>query len=374
MNNSLALSLSQASSKTYKTRLLLKRIICIYFVAFFVFVAASIIIANAAVTGLGIFFKRIFSGFPPELNEGDTVTEEHLQMLEWHERLAYYCLHVGQRPATMLGSGFFYDTEGSLASLQQQLIDKEISDDDYATAVVGVSHQQTSFYFSWKTVADIYKALQAIGLALCIAYAVMYIVDSASADRVSPEQIIKVAIRMLISVLIILNGMRILEGLIGLANIIMRAVTIATEHGDLDATIYNAVRTMEFGQSLNACIEGLANFIRNGLVALVGLIGVYGRTIQICVLGAFAPIGFADSYNGMNSGAVRYAKRFFAALLQGALVIAVISIVAAMRTGLVVGADTMGGITSIIHIIVTFAGISAISSTKKWSEQIVGAM
>lgn len=352
MNNSLALSLSQSGSRVYKTKKILKRIICIYFVLFFVFIAVSIIVANAAITPFGIFFKRIFTGNPPKLEEGDIVTEEHLQMLEWHERLAYYCLHIGQRPSTMLENSFYYN------------IENEATD----------SRHQAMFYSAWATVSDIYKALQTIGLALCIAYAVMYIVDSASADRVSPEQVIKIAIRMLISVLIILNGMRIMEGMIGIANLIMHAVSVSQESGDSDVAIYNAVREMDLGKSINACIEGLVNFLRNGLVALVGIVSVYGRTIQICVLGAFAPIGFADSYNGMNSGAVRYAKRFFAALLQSALVVAVIMITAAMRTGLATNPSILNGVTSIYHIIITFAGIGAISATKRWSEQIAGAM
>lgn len=351
MNDTLALNLSQSSSRIYKTKTILKRVICIYFIIFFVFLVASLIVASAAVTGIGMFFERLFKGFPPKLEEGDTVTEEHLAMLEWHERLAYYCLHVSETPGKMLEGSFYYNTEGP----------------------TGLPRTQRAFYHAWQTVSDIYKALQAIGLALCIAYAVMYIVDSASADRVSPEQVIKIAIRMLISVLIILNGMRILEGMIGLANVIMHMVSVSTEHGNSDVAIYNAVREMDLGQSLNACIEGLVNFIRNGLVALVGLAGVYSRTIHICVLAAFAPIGFADSYNGMNSGAVRYAKRFFAALLQGALVIAVIMIVAAMRIGLSTNYE-MSGTTSLAHIVITFSGIGAISATKKWSEQIVGAM
>ena len=376
MNNNAVLSLSQSASQIHKAKTLLKRIICVYFIALFVFLALSTVIADASIFGWIVkAIARIIKGSPPTLSENEPVTEEHLQALEWYQRGAYYILHVSKTPGMLIQNKFFYDTKGQVIARTEE----EYNASKEYNASRGL--QQYAFYHAWKQVADIYKALQAIGLALCIAYAVMYIIDSASADRVSPEQCIKITIRMLISVLIILNGMRIMEGMIGLANIIMNAVATSADQGESDAAIYNAVRNLDIAQSFNAMLEGIANFLRNGLVALVGLVSVYSRTIQICVLGAFAPIGFADSYNGMNSGAIRYGKRFFAALLQGALVMAVVMIASAMRVGIAefnsgwgLSAETflLGG--SIPHIIITFSAIGAISSTKRWSEQIVGAM
>ena len=68
-------------------------------------------------------------------------------------------------------------------------------------------------------------------------------------------------------------------------------------------------------------------FIVSFLIKIAIYFICYGRTIEMGVRSAFAPIGCADlTTGGANSNGIRYLKSLFAVALQGAVMVGIIFI------------------------------------------------
>lgn len=187
--------------------------------------------------------------------------------------------------------------------------------------------------------AAMYNTMKVVGMALVILFFLIELLDEVQADNFNYEHLIKKLITLAVGLLVVANGADIFAAITNWGNSMLDVACEAVSAGNatLEDTkiIYETLNSAGgdgIFSGLLAVLEALAIICDNILPFLlfcvafiIAYIVSFSRFIEILVRFAFAPIGLAPIVSGgAKSSGMRYAKKFAAVCLQGAVCIVAI--------------------------------------------------
>ena len=269
----------------------------------------------------------------------------------------------------------------------------------------------------WSTVGTLYNSLAAIGVGvmmLCLAIRVLS--DLATTGPPTFEMIFKHVARMLIGYVVVVHGLDILKGIVGFSDDLFDQVkgSLLTDSGSLPKDMQNDVLKMFFptsfmetdgfkgqtwgegaeptkaylkafkklswGEQLSITINGVTHAIEQYIAWFADvyvIIVCIGRAVQICAYTMVAPLAMADCVSGgdlMSSHAFRFARKFFAVLLQGLMVLLVIYACRIIQASMLSNKDLIGGAFGSAGCIIALrlAQLKLIQQSQQFASDVVG--
>lgn len=193
-----------------------------------------------------------------------------------------------------------------------------------------------------------------VALMLVFLYFMMAVVDKASSENFTWEQLWRQMIMLLVAKFLIDHGFEILELLFEIGMALAAEVSVVS-----DRWINNPQNTFDAAAMIESFQAGLGlddwpKFIKNILTTVIMFgylifpwllswimrlavsVICYTRVIEIYVRATFAPVALADFfYQGLQGGGWRYLKNFLAVCFQGALLLLIAVIFSALFSQLV---------------------------------------
>lgn len=133
---------------------------------------------------------------------------------------------------------------------------------------------------------------------------------------------------------------------------------------------------------LLAVLAGVISWILNTILSLVWWWKAIQYKLEFVFRVGYAPVAFADIYNGLNSSSIRYIKGFIALGLYGAALMLLPKISQALAYDVLLKAGDLNGLEDIwglfvgliqASVIAPFAAITAASAVKTVAREAMGA-
>ena len=162
---------------------------------------------------------------------------------------------------------------------------------------------------------------------VCI-YFMIEVIDKLTSERFNAEVFIKMLMKLVFSVIIVSNASTWAIKIMNFGTDFALAVVgefKAETVIKLKESFFDSGGIGNIFNQLGLIVSLLLPFIAAFIIKIAVYFICYGRTIEMGVRSAFAPIGCADLMTGgANSNGVRYLKSLFAVALQGAVMIGVV--------------------------------------------------
>jgi len=162
---------------------------------------------------------------------------------------------------------------------------------------------------------------------VCI-YFMIEVIDKSTSERFNAEVFIKMLMKLVFSVIIVSNASAWAIKIMNFGTDFALAVVgefKAETVIKLKESFFDSGGIGNIFNQLGLIVSLLLPFIAAFIIKIAVYFICYGRTIEMGVRSAFAPIGCADLMTGgANSNGVRYLKSLFAVALQGAVMIGVV--------------------------------------------------
>lgn len=192
--------------------------------------------------------------------------------------------------------------------------------------ILGMDVSQGALAAIWGTIGSVYGGIQTIGIMLVVVYFFTDIFDLYAEDRLNAELFVRSFIKLVAGILIIQNGFNIVEGFIGMANLIFEglsdgvAETLASNHCN-----FNYLLQSGLWEGIGELCKIIVPYAVLSAALMIMQFFCYLRLIDILVKSFFAPIGMADiGFKGTSGSGWRYLKKLMASALQGAVMLAIL--------------------------------------------------
>ena len=266
----------------------------------------------------------------------------------------------------------------SLATIAAEIYKMPTAEFQWTTGAT----EETSWSI-WRAASEMYKVMKIVGIALVFLYFLIEILDEVQADNFNFEHLIKKLITLAVALIVIQQGPDIFttigewgDHMIDVAadavaegngnnpqySLLRTFLVEAKEHGGFTSFIYATIALV------TVIVDNIVSFLLMLIVLFVAYLICFSRLIEILVRFAFAPIGLAPLVSGgAKSAGMRYAKKFAAVCLQGAictLAVGTVSIVSQYQSGLI--ASALGS------LILPFTLIGFLMKSGRIAEDVVG--
>ena len=202
------------------------------------------------------------------------------------------------------------------------------------------------------SIEAIYNSLAWIGTGLVVIFMCADILEKMTRDMIDGETVIRTFIKFVIIKAAIDGGVPILKGIFDVGS----SLTASLADGgstSIDNFLWSLADFIQDSGMLYCYVILFCSFIPYliaWLLSLVILATAYGRIITIIVRGGFAPIACASMIqDGFSGNGMRYLKKFFGCVIQGAVILAIV-IAGKTVMGFVVGNVIGGGINSLTSL------------------------
>lgn len=257
---------------------------------------------------------------------------------------------------------------------------------------VGPSAGDNSIYaIVWELAKNVFDVFLLAGCILSLCYFVMYIIDKVSKQEVTIDGMMRCCIELVIALIVMVNAWTISQKLLDLGDAMYddtaTAMSQAGEAGsgnvdfvedmykeltdDSDSFSLKPLRTLylKISYSLNFGMIETAQKISAVMMIVAGIT----RGILVIILTMFFPIGIANLYgNGLNSPGMRYMKRYAAACISGAIMVA-ISTAAQFLQVAVLNTENISATTGPIYsLAVAFVAVAMMFKAPSFANDIVG--
>lgn len=268
----------------------------------------------------------------------------------------------------------------------------------------------------WSTVQTIYGSLTSIGVGLMMLFlSIRILSDLATTGPPTFEMIFKHVARLLIGYVVISHGLDILQGIVGFSDDLFdqiqgslfdntkwdnsRYKELAGMFFPKEITDSEAFKNQEWGAgatmsealskvykklpwyektaiSMNAFTHKMEQYVAWGADIYV-IVVCMGRAVQICAYTMVSPLAFADCVSGgdlMSSHAFRFAKKYFAVLLQGLMVVLVIFACRLIQASIMKNNDLMGGSIGTVGYVLALrlAQLKLVQQSQQFASDVVG--
>ena len=201
-------------------------------------------------------------------------------------------------------------------------------------------------------VQEMYAAVQSVAVILIFIYFMIAFVDKLSGENFTFEQMFRQIILLLVAKFLIDHGLEIIQLLYNFGTALLAEVAAPIPNGGGAMGAADAKELLkEFESSLG--LKGFMKVLKDVIIWLwlfipwiiswvLGIcvkIIMYSRMIEIYVRTIFAPIAFADFYQGgLQSAGFRYLRNFLAVAIQSALILSIAAIYSALFSTVVASA------------------------------------
>lgn len=226
----------------------------------------------------------------------------------------------------------------------------------------------------WDQFEASYNGVSAsVGVGLAVVWVMFDLVEKAQIDQMTPEVIIRWAIKLIVAIMLINNAPDIAESLIAASNKLFEVVgDQSTVQSEALGEIYDDLVKGGFTKVLSIMIEFLFTGLVMWVCSIFMYVQIFGRLIEIGVRFMFLPIGISDAFtHGINSPGMRYIKKFFAVCLQGTVMYAVMVAGSFIMTNQQIQ-DLMGNFTFLGSIVVAITTIGLMMRSQQITNDIVG--
>lgn len=252
----------------------------------------------------------------------------------------------------------------------------------------------------WTVITGVYNVMAPLGYLLVILYLVLDIIDHTTRENLNMEFLIKITIKLFLGILIISNGMTLIETALNFSNSLINMISGGTGGGGADTAIkkalYDSIKKANMFSALSMILSFLIPYLLSSVSLVVIFFMVYSRYIEIAARAVFAPIGMASIYDGgvsgMNSSGIKYFKKFVACLLQGATMVGILVIgdtISAMAitatadvtssAAMVALASSFGygalggfGVQAVLSLIIQLCVCGALIKSRSWANDLLG--
>lgn len=200
----------------------------------------------------------------------------------------------------------------------------------------------------WAIIDKIYAFMKAIGFALIITFFLKSLLQEATKDNLTIEQLIKSMIGLIFSVTVISNIPAIANAFMSISDTIAAFILADQTTADLSSMKNGKMQTLisqatEDWAASTGVFKGTAMaliFMILHQIAIIGLdFAIITRALDLGWKVVIAPIACADMFDGMNSPGIRHLKSLFGS----ALVVALIAILTSVGSYLICGFMTADG-------------------------------
>ena len=208
---------------------------------------------------------------------------------------------------------------------------------------------------------------------VCI-YFLMDLMDKLTSERFNAEVLIKMLMKLLAAVAIVSNASEWAIKIMTFGADFSLAV-IGQIGNDVSFNLGQFVDDLGFWQSIGMYGLMLFPWIVSSILKIALYMICYGRTIEMGVRSAFAPIGCADLMTGgANSNGMRYLKGLFAIALQGAIMIGVVFVGSKIIELTIMNTK---GLTNVVAFIPKYLGIVSamvgmMGASKGIAKEVIG--
>lgn len=225
------------------------------------------------------------------------------------------------------------------------------------------------------TIGDIVLPIAAV--LLCM-HLLIELMDKMTSDSFNAEQFVKLLMKFVFGEIIISNAIEwsLIFMKVGTQFIsdIQNGLTV-TSIGISDIT--ETVEAMSFGAQLGAIAILLLPLLASFLLRIAVFFMAYSRVIEMILRAMLSPMGCADVVTGgAHSGGVRYLKKMLAVSIQGAMMLAIISV----ASSILAGSDIFSGDFSITNIMflgkylgIMAAMVGLMGTSKSIAVEVIGA-
>ena len=224
----------------------------------------------------------------------------------------------------------------------------------------------------WKTVKQGYGVCIGVGYALVVLYLLIDIMDKITQDSFNIEVFLKAFIKAIVAVLIIANGMVILENVIEFGNRVL--LSISEGAGSSEDTVNTVLewRTKLSDAGFLTLLGYMVCLVFDYVLLFVAQMIIWvcciSRSLELGVRAIFTPIALADVFGeGLKGPGIRYIKKFLAVCLQASIMLTLLLLYQA-----IINADVSGLGTTMIKIVAAFTLVGMMFKSITFANDVVG--
>lgn len=272
-----------------------------------------------------------------------------------------------------------------LESMLNEICGSNLFADIYETLSVNLFSGGGAFGAAYSVVHAIYNSVMSIGVMLLFVYFVLALVDKMSSDNFTWEQLWRQFALLLAGKYVMENGFQILETLFNIGMATTARISALGNPSVSETAIDAATVIEEFTGSFSGLIAALGlhkiimmlyilvPWLLAWIMKLCVSIICYSRVIEIYARATLAPIALSDLFHsGLNGAGWRYLKIFLAVALQGALIMIIGIIYAAVFQSLVMDGGNWFKFLG-KYIVIYASAVMLMFKSLSLSKELVGA-
>ena len=224
-------------------------------------------------------------------------------------------------------------------------------------------------------------ALQALGIAMLLAYAIAHMLESIEQGKDTLEAATKFFLELCFGAVVILNVNVLLDLLANIgtliANVFSGILFSGTDSLVNRSTVLDVLRSVTgkdhggfWEWQLGCAIELIIPYALNFITKVAASFAILSILIELAIRKIFAPLAVVNIYNeGLRSPGIRYFKKYFATALKLALCVA-ISLLTTILILLCI--DAKGNLLLIVIIAIQFSGVGLMFKGGDITNDVIG--
>jgi hypothetical protein len=231
----------------------------------------------------------------------------------------------------------------------------------------------------WTTAETYYDSLKGFGILLAAVYSLIETLAHVSKDRLTLEYFMRELMKLIIAIIVVLNGFEIATGVVDIAREVFNSIGAASQTATYNSAncIYSMFTTSEddavtkmigLAQLLIHVLTLLIPWLLLSVVKIVIAIVCWSRILELVVRIIFAPIGIADLFvHGTRSNGVKYLKQLLVCAIQGSVILVMIQAYGVIMSNMTVG---VGQWT--ISVVLGIVLLTTVATAKNVASDICG--
>lgn len=200
---------------------------------------------------------------------------------------------------------------------------------------------------------QLFGATKAVGVALLVVFFLIELLERSTKQEYTLETLLRMLIKYFLMKAVMDNGVDILKAMLGISDALIGSVANAGVSESQLNFLNNIGKQIADSRMMFCYVLLLFGFVINMFYQLIGLVisaACYGRLFMIVIRGGFMPIGCASMVqDGFTGHGLRYLKKYFAACIQGVVIVAILFVGSKMTSAVfafVAGGGATGGIAA----------------------------
>ena len=252
-----------------------------------------------------------------------------------------------------------------------QLFETKTKDDGIATIDVLQFNRTTGAFASlWATAEILYQKFIVIGAMLAVIYCLVEVLAHFSKQSISPEVFFRELIKLVIAVIVIINGFEIITALIDMGQSMFNTINGTSQNlgGNPENCIVAAGTDGDIFALIGRVLTLFVPFVLMNVARAVVSIICWARILELITRIIFAPIGMSDLVaRGSNSNGVKYLKKIMVTMSQAVVIAAFVKAYAVISNTIEVGTGSW-----FLQALLAFILVISLNKSKDIASDVIG--